>query len=184
MAVTAVGGDLLMVTIERNTQLGATSFRLEFSSDLGGTPTFYMYRDGQLIEASNRTWVQVELQPNETVQFDILDDVDALPAQAWPSRALLTWYAVDGAAKYRVQEYVGATWTQRALLDAAGKGYFRWESRVLEDGQVHQFRVAPVSESGIDGVAREFSFEMIRRPDVPAMTQTYNDDGTITYEAA
>jgi hypothetical protein len=63
---------------------------------------------------------------------------------------------------------------------------FTWRSRVLEDGATHRFRVVPVGQNGNDGTEQLFTLLMVRIPDPPAVTYTYNGAGapTVTIAAA
>jgi hypothetical protein len=64
--------------------------------------------------------------------------------------------------------------------------YFAWESRFLEDSASHRFRVVPVGQNGNEGTSREFLVLMVRIPDPPEVTYTYNGTpaNTVTIAAA
>ncbi|MBL4701959.1 MAG: hypothetical protein JKX85_11945 [Phycisphaeraceae bacterium] len=90
-------------------------------------------------------------------------------------------------AHYRVDEWilgVGA-WVERLKINHADdQVYYQYTSRELEDDTTHTFRVTPVSAGGIDGIARSFVLLMVRRPDVPRVSYTYNNlTGNVTIAA-
>lgn len=165
----------MAVTIESITQVGKQSFKLVYSSDLGGTPTFYIYLDGILVALTIRTNHIISISPDEQVMIEILDTTDA-PSQVFPGKIRLCWFAVDSANYYHVDEYIDSVWTERARIDD-NSGYMNFDSRFVEDGQNHRFRIVAVDSSGNESTAAELIVLCVRHPDGPDVDYSY-DDGT------
>lgn len=128
--------------------------------------------------AESRTFT---VSAGEQLVVEVLDAADERPEAAFPGRLTLGWYRVADAAKYRIDEYIGGNWTQRASIDDTGIGYYQWKTRFLEDSQTHQFRIVPVGNNGNDGDALAFSVLMVRHPDPPSASFSYSSaTGTVT----
>ena len=176
----------MAVTITAQYRIGPTTWRIEVASTLGD-PTFYWYVDGILIDSSNQPFRTFEIGAGEQGQIEILDDPDATPSAVYPGRVLLTWHPDPANAdieNWRVDEYVDGDWTERITTPATQWGQ-EWTSRYLEDNSTHRFRVVPLGANSIEGVAREFSVLMVRLPDLPDVTYSYDDGtGAVTATAA
>lgn len=167
-----------MVTITGRERFG-NSVKIEVESDLGGTPDFYWYRYGELVEVGPRPWKWFDAEPGEVVQIEVLDDAAELPEPGYPPRFVLSWYAVDDAVRYRLDEwdFDEEEWVERTTVLAGDKDYFEWWSPILDDLTTYRWRVVPITEGGIEGDAREFEGEMVRIPAVPSVSYGY-DAGT------
>jgi hypothetical protein len=162
------------------TELDDTARLAEWSSDLGGTPTFYVYINAVLVETTTRTFLYFDVGPGEQVQVEVLDAVGT-PARAFPGRILASWNAVADAAKYKVEENVATVWTRRAEILDRGEGYFEWQSRYLEDATTHQFRVTTIGSDGNEGPVHPVTIKMVRNPDPPSITYSYSSvSGKVT----
>jgi len=159
------------VTMNALEQLDARSWRLSWTS---GSATFYVYRDGRFVTATGQTELVVHIEPGDSALFEVLDDADAAPGLAYPSRLTIGWLAVDGADHYLVEELVAGVWTQRASIAAEGHGAFAWRTRVLEDSVTHRFRVAAIGVDGNRGTATAVTALMVRHPDPDAVAYTYS----------
>lgn len=163
----------MTVTMSAPLALDAGAWRLAWSSDLTG-PTYYVYRDGRLVATTAARQMDFAVAEGECLAVEVLDDPDEMPASAFPGQLDLHWYSVAGTASYRIEEYVGTTWTLRAIVRDRGQGYFSWRSRWLEDVAVHQFRTVPVGTNGNQGTARTMTCLMVRIPDVPSVSYSYS----------
>ena len=172
----------MAVTMAAPALIGSGVVLLSWSSDLGGTPTFRIYLDGELLTETTGTTYVLTQRIGDTPVIEVRDD-DSPPAAGLPGRVRLEWTPVAGAAEYRVEEFVAAAWTQRARVKASDIGTHVWFTRFLEDEATHQFRIVPVGENGNDGTPLAFSFLMVRSPDPPDVSYAYNpgpDTVTIT----
>lgn len=174
-----------MVTTLTVASLGGGAFRLDWASDLAA-PTFYVYRDGVLATTTTRTSLVVGAADGESPLYEVLDDAAAVPGAAYPAYALLAWYASAGAAGYRVEELDLPTglWTERTSFTDEGGNYYVYRSRYLEDATTHRFRVTPLGANGNAGTPADFVVLMVRVPDAPAASFTYNGAGTPTVTVA
>lgn len=149
--------------------------------------TYYVYRDGKLAQTTRGTSARITAGAAESPHIEVFDDANARPSDFYPRRATLTWYASPGADYYRVEERTATgpdVWTLRERVPDRAPGYFKWESRVLEDGQTHRFRVVPFGRNGNLGTLAELVVLMVRRPDVPAATFSYSEaTGNVTITA-
>lgn len=161
--------------------LGGDAYRLTWASDLP-SPTFYLYVDGELVLTTAAT--SADVAGIVGVVYDVFDDPTP-PAAGFPATMTLAWHAAAGAATYRVERLVGASWTAVATITAGELDYFTYVTDVLADDTVHSFRVVPVSQAGNDGTPATFTALMVRHPDVPVVDYAYDaDDGTVTITAA
>lgn len=165
-----------MVTIQAPIRTGRRTWLLKFSSDLGGTPIFYIYVDGTLVAETKHTEYEVSVNINESYVVEILDTT-AQPMQIFPGKQRLNWFGfTEDVDYYRIDEYVDAAWVERKRKKENG-GYINFTSRFLEDGETHTFRIVPVGPDGNEGTAKQFAVLMVRHPDVPDVGYTY-DGGT------
>jgi hypothetical protein len=164
-----------MVTNLTAQPLGNGAILLAWDSDAAPPATFRVFRDGVLLATTRLRQMVLTVLSGEAPLLEVLDDPDATPAPGYPGYVLLAWYApAGGALQYRVQEFVASAWVTRKTIDDQGQGYFTWASRILEDGQTHQFRVVPVGAAGNDGAVVSLDALMVRRPDPPATRFTYS----------
>lgn len=133
----------------------------------GSAGSWDVYVDGVLAMTVLVPQASVHLDDGATV--DVVENGDT-PAEAYPRRITLAWWTVTDAVSYRIEEYVGTTWTWRQTITDDGRGAFAWSSRVLEDETDHQFRITATDAAGNAGTAETLAFRMVRIPDVPAVS--------------
>lgn len=163
----------MTVSIDSVTQTGLTTYQVGWSSNLPD-PTFYVYQDGVLLNTTKAGSGQFSVPTGESLVLEVLDDLNETPEAAFPGKLTLGWYAVTDTDFYRIDEYAGAAWVQRAVIRETGRGFYQWKSRFLEDVTVHQFRVVPVGTNGNDGDPLAFNVLMVRHPDAPAVGFSYS----------
>lgn len=165
----------MAVTYESTRTTGFTSVLLTYSSDLGGTPLFYLYQNGVLVSITTATQWTFTVEAGVQIQIEVFD-ADTTPSAVYPGRMTLTWDEAAATSHYVIEEFVDAAWTERAQVVDQGESYFSWVSRFLEDVTSHQFRVTPVGTNGVAGPQRAFTALMVRYPDVPDVSYTYDSD--------
>lgn len=153
-------------------RLSGGSWLITATSDLP-SPSYYWYRDGLLVDVTLSNSRQFDLAVGENVQIDVLDDASALPAESYPARCLISTAPGEGVVKSRVEELVDGEWVTRHTALGSYVGY---QTRVLADGETAQFRVIPVNAAGIDGRPKAFQVTMVRRPDPPDVTYTWDEE--------
>jgi len=163
----------MAVTLNSPRKIGPRSWELSWSSDLP-EPTYRVYRDGVLVATTSARSMIFTVSPSEYPVVEVIDDATARPQSAHPSRITLHWHKTAATAKYLIDQQVGGEWTRRKEVLADGREYHQWRSGGLEDDQTHQFRVTPVGTNGNPGDPLDFSVLMVRHPDPPQTTMTYD----------
>jgi len=164
-----------MVTLQPPKRVGLKSWKITFSSDLP-EPIFYIYIDGILAAETEQTEYILSAEVGTSFVVEVLDDANEQPMQVFPGRLRLFWFYVADTKYYRIDEYVASVWVSRKRMPQQN-GYLQFESRFLEDGQTHTFRVVPVGENGNEGTAKQFQVLLVRFPDKPSVDYSY-DEGT------
>ena len=164
----------MAVTILSTTWVSYCSVRVVYQSDLGGTPTFYLYLNGVAVGETQETAHVFQVGEGAQIDIQIFDDAADEPERFFTGRIWVSWYHVTNAEYYDVYEYVGAAWVLRARIWDTGLGYFNWESRYLEDRTTHQFRVT-ARGNGNDGTVTDTTVLMVRHPDPPDATWSYSN---------
>lgn len=174
-----------MITLLTKQQLGPQMWELTWASDLGGTPTFYVYRDGILALSTTRTSHRFQVFEGEILQIEVLDDANTLPATVYPRNVLLQWEPVANSAKYLVQQWDGAAWDTIRTVLATGRAVMSHSTAKLTDGTQYKFRVVPVGTNGVNGTAREWTIDVVGRPDAPVASGVYDSGtGLVTFTVA
>jgi hypothetical protein len=172
-----------MATTLSVTQLSATRYRGTATSDLGGTPTFYWYLNGNLTQSTTSAIYEFEVATGETIRLEVLDSAVTEPQEAFPGRWRLQWDAQTGATSYRIDEWNGASFDEVITFPADGRSTYTYETRYLEDDTVHIFEIVPIGTN--DGIERDVEGRMVRWPDAPEVAISYDDGtGVITVAAA
>ena len=105
----------MSVTYDRPRKVARRAWLLSWSSDLGGTPAFYVYVNsvGPLVTyETSRVFYVTE---GESLHVDVYDDSAQRPPKRWPGRFLLQWWMVDDSDHYRIEEYVSGEWVLRVF---------------------------------------------------------------------
>ena len=176
-----------MITFTAQTQTGSTVY-YAWTSDSAPNGPFYFYLDAQLVATLTTPFYTLALTPGEQVQVEVLDTT-AAPTPAYPSRAILSWYAPtsgNAAAQYRIDAYIAAAWVQQTLIvPLPGQNYFEWRTPVLADQSTTIYRIVPIGANGNQGPALTRTVYIVRRPDPPSVKWTLNQlTGTVTCSAA
>ena len=163
----------MSVTFTEQTQTGGRTWFFSWTSTLDD-PTFYVYQDGLLIDITTQTSRTVRVSENGQLQFEVLDSASELPARAFPAHLFFTWEPV-AAAKYRVERFVDAAWTEVLTITDRGQATFSYTTPTLADVTTHQYRVVPVTAGGVDGPPRTWAVFLVRWPDKADVTLTWNE---------
>ena len=164
----------MTVTIDSYKLISENNYELKWSSDLS-SPLYYIYKGGSLFLTTYKEELEIILQPGENSVIEILDTA-AAPTTIYRDRVALWWYAVDDVDYYCVDEYVDAEWVQRARIPEDNRRAYQWITRSLEDVTEHKFRIVAVGINGSESTAREYTLLMVRNPDVPELTYTYDSN--------
>ena len=176
----------MVVTISEPIFVAVGQWLVEWSSSFGADARFWIYLNGSLIESNSPTTSMiVVLDSGGLAELEVLDAAVSDDDPTYPARTRIAWYAVDGAAQYRVEEYVSGDWTERKTFRSEDADFFVFESRILEDSTSHQFRVVPIGADANEGTPLSWTILMVRRPDPPNVTFSYSSGtGEVTIASA
>ena len=162
----------MTVTINKPIRSGQNKWTLKYSSD-ELDPVFYIYINGLLVAQTNQTDYDVPANVGENIIVEIFDDANAIPTEVFAGKIRLGWFSVEDTEYYRIDEYIDDAWVEVKRYPE-NNAYLLFESRFLEDCQVHQFRVTPVGSNGNEGDPKTFSVLVVRHPDTPEVSYEYS----------
>lgn len=166
----------MAVTFTSIERTGYTTWRFEW----GGAAPYSVYLDGLLVAVTSQTWWDVTVGAGQVAQFEVIDD-GSDPEPGYPGWLTLQWPAVEDAEEYWVQEYADSAWATRGVITRSGASWYRWETDYLDDESTAQWRVVPYAEGEIAGTPLAWSAAMVRLPDVPQVSYSYdNSTATVT----
>lgn len=154
-------------------QVGGTTVLVEWTAGSPGT-TYYVWVNGALYATTQNPYAEIAGAQGEQLVVQVFNSASDTGATAVYGRATLNWYEREGAEYYRIEELIDGTWTERDFI-AAGLWFNVWVSRWLEDSQSHAFRVVPIA-GDVDGEPVPSWRYVVRYPNVPTSTLTYNED--------
>lgn len=177
----------MAVTYSKPERIDLLSVRCRFRSDRTPPVTLRVGCDGILaktILSTDGSGEYIALAgPADGPTIEVLDHDAQRFAPAYSGRLTLQWDRVESTSYYLVEELVAAVWTERARVTQTGMGAYQWQTRKLEDGQTHQFRVTPTGRHGQAWPTKSWSFTVTRTPDVPNVSYTFDvGTGNITID--
>lgn len=177
-----------MVVVESVQNLGSDLYLITWSSDqvISASNPFRIYQDGVLISTQTDTSITVHVSSGSLPVFEILDDSEAVPEPGYPAYSVLSWALDADASAYRIERYNGATWDEVVLLSPDLTTSFQsWQSSTLDDLSTTQYRVLAIDAAGNEGSPTAITVFMVRHPDPPAVSMTFNSGPrTVTIAAA
>lgn len=180
MATTLAPPEKVGYGVWRYTWTGTAPFRV-WSYDT------YSY----LAENSDDTEITVAALDHNNIEPPAIEVYDATETTdpegiTYPARLILQWRGYRYAEYYRVEEETSpGTWETVQGIAEDGSGYYKCEFAKLDDDvSTTNYRVVNVDLSGAE-TSREFEAVIIRNPDPPQLTYTYNaGTGLLTIAAA
>ncbi len=157
------------------TKVGSQSWRFEWAAT---TSPYRVYWNGTLLDTV--TALEYIIEENgyltEPPALEVLDanDTDDAENIAYPPRLVIQWRQVSDVLSYGVREKVGATWTARATVGENNLGYYRHETPALDDITTADWRVVAIDSLGNESDPLEFDAFVVRNPDPPDITITYD----------
>ena len=156
-------------------QVSATTVRYDWS----GTAPYDVWLRGNLIASQTTVTHLIVEYYDEAAEpwIEVLDATDTDPAQsAVHSPCLrLQWRGQADAGLYLIQQWDGAAWVTKQVLQESGRGYYWTLTTPTADGAVARWRVAVEDYRGYAGAAvLEHEQTMICNPGAPAVTGTYS----------
>lgn len=178
----------MAITLNEPVQVGAGLWLLTWTSDVGAP--YRVYRDGVIVSTQESAEYYASVDDGDVPVIEVLDADTESPSDAHPPKILLGWQRDADAVWYLVEEYSGGEWTERARivpasLPGVSPAWLAYSTGTVADVTSHQWRVTPYDAAGNAGTALSFTTLMVRYPDPPAVTFSY-DSGTakVTIAAA
>ena len=164
--------------------LGGGTFLVSAESDLAA-PTYYWWLDGHYLAETRRPSTIVSVEPGSHPVIEVFDDAARRPDYAVPSARQLVFGRVPDAARYKVEQFIDGAWELQDVVSESGALFKRRTTGQLADETDTQFRVTPVGTNEVEGTPAAATIRMIRYPDPPNVTFTYNaGPHTVTIAAA
>lgn len=170
------------------TRVDELLFKMEWNQEVEEPTEYLIYREGQLIDSitSNGSGaIYLTIGIGESPFVEVIPSGEKRRSLAYPGRVKLNWLTVTGAEKYRIQKFVSSTWENVGEAPEDGLGAFNFATDWLSDSTVHKFRMVPIDAAGNLGTPFEHEFLMVRHPDVPNVSYSYDSEtGKITVTQA
>lgn len=114
-------------------------------------------------------------QPPQIEVFDSTESASVPQGITYPASAILQWRGYKYADYYRIDKYISAQWVEQGAIGETGNGYYQFKAPIPStDVDTSQYRIVTVDKSGASTNA-DFSVTIIRNPDPPIFTASYND---------
>lgn len=170
-----------MVTFQSPQQLGTTTWLIPWTSDQG-SPTYRVFLDGVQVSTQLEASYILKLDTNVPVPIiEVLDTSTAVPSPAFPSYLIFGWNLDLNAAQYLIEQWTGSAYVTIGTINAdTTKAWQVYATGILADETTAQWRITPIDAYGNNGTPVVFTDLMVRNPDVPAPTFTYNGAGPKT----
>lgn len=126
------------------------------------------------------------VEPQAVEVFDSTEDTGDALGVLYPARITLQWRGYAYADYYEIQEETApSTYTTVQVYNEDGSGYYKYTAtKLTDDVGTGSYRIITVDKSGAL-VNTDFEAVIIRHPDPPELTYTYNaGTGLLTIAAA
>lgn len=146
---------------------------------------YYVWVDGAFRGATYQTAMRIVAEATaERAVVDVFTSPDAVPEPVRSSRFILRWGATDDTREYRLEQYIDSSWETEATFTDDGGADYTYRTSALADSEVHQLRVVPIGNNGLDGTPLAVSKRMVRHPSAPNQVTAFNDgEATLTLSA-
>ncbi len=156
-------------------QIGGTRWRYTWTAT---TSPYRVYYRGELRETVTDTEYTIAASDasSEPPVIEVLDASDTDPPEMlkYPPRLALQWRGVEGAAAYLLYRYEDTAWVHRATVLESGRGYYEHVTDVVDDLSIADWAVYAVSAKDNSSYPVEVSGRIVRNPDPPEVTMTYD----------
>lgn len=126
------------------------------------------------------------IEPPAIEVFDSTETDSTPQGEQYEARFIIQWRGYQYADYYTIEkETAPSTWSAVQYYTEDGRGYYRFESTIESTDYVEPaYRVIMTDKAGATSTT-EFSYYMVRNPDPPELTYTYNaGTGLLTVAAA
>lgn len=169
------------IIVREPVQLAANLWVVNWISTHPGP--FYVYVDGEhvLTTRSKSARILAEAAYGEHPIIDVATTPGFAPALVRSARMELKWDADPDAEHYNIEQWSGSAWTKIAEQPRGNADQEVYRTAPLGDDALHRFRVKSVKPNQTPSTGTEFSKFVVRAPDPPSVTLSYNDGaGTVT----
>lgn len=181
-----------MVTFSEPVQTGLYTWDITWTSDqtISSSNPYRVYIDGVKVSVQTANTFSLVVQPGVPAPIlEVLDRVEAVPQPAFPGYLVLGWNTDPDAVAYKVA-YLSAFsgWLEYATIEVdLNKDFQSYSTPLLDDETDASWRITPIDAAGNEGAsAAVFSALIVRHPDVPNVSFTYDGSGpkTVTIDEA
>jgi len=118
--------------------------------------------------------------------LEVVADESGVDAESelYPPFVILQWRGVSGATAYLVEQYVSGAWIARKTVMERERGYYTYQTAVLEDDTETTFRVSALDARGTAGTPVNFSFKVVRNPAPPDVSFSMESGASLVVEEA
>lgn len=174
----------MAVNIISTTQIDQNLYKITFSSDKI-SPTYYIYVNGVLHSVQTEEEITIKTNPSETLKIEIYDDENEIPAIGENGNVIINLEKNQNVAKYEIYKLGDVDYELVQVVENKGLRAPTYISPLLADEEVHQYKVYAVGFNSNKSKVRDFSIFVVRPPDVPSITQSYDEeDGEVTFDDA
>jgi len=178
-----------MVTFDQPIQLSQDTFFLSWTSDqaISLSNPYRVYEDGILVSTQIGNSYTVRAYNGACPVIEVLDQVDAVPAPAFPPNLVFGWQGDSDAYSYKVEVDQGAGFVEvETFLNDPAASWMSYSTGTLADETTHTWRITPIDAAGNEGTSVTFVTLLVRYPTPPDVNFTYNGSGagTVTISAA
>jgi hypothetical protein len=146
---------------------------------------YRIYVDGVHVKTTYQRRYPLHVDTELPVVDVLTAEEDPTLEDARSARIILTWWPSPLAVIYRVEQYIDYMWVTLAEIPDRGEAFFEFVTEPLADDTQHQFKVIPIHASGAEKPELLITHQMVRAPDPPDVTVTYQDgSGKVTIAEA
>lgn len=174
----------MSVTIISTTQIDQDLYKITFNSD-EVNPRYYIYVNGVLHSIQTEEEIIIKTNPSETLKIEIYDDETEIPAIGENGNVIINLDKDQNVAKYEIYKLGDTEYELVQVVDNKGLRAPTYISPLLEDEEEHKYKVYAVGFNNNKSKVRDFSIFVVRPPDVPSLSQSYDEeDGEVTFDDA
>lgn len=146
-----------------------------------GTSPFYVYQDG-VSRYNGSTTLTTDIFLNnsdyEPPQIEIVDSTGSTATMQqvlYPPYFVFQWRWAYRAEQYVIRQYDSDSgdYEDRQTIREDGSGYYQFQTQALADATMHLWKVV-AQDGALNESELDFSMEMIRNPDPPALSFSYS----------
>lgn len=177
-----------MAAFDTITRVGYRAWRYTWTDTGNGPYALYLW-GRPLVAHAEGTEITLDAEdydPHEPPPLEIRDSTDVgNPVSVdYPPYLELQWRGRTTNDHYSVERWMGSAWEVVTRVAEIGRGYYRYTTPRLDDGETHRWRVVPYDPYGQSGEPVPFDVFLVCVPEPPRIALSYsNDTGALTVSA-